>query len=302
MPRLVEQLVHGRLLDGVPGVHDHHAIGQLGHQAQVVRDQHQRGVELAQRIAEHFEDLGLDGHVEGGGRLVRDQQAGRVGQGHSDHHPLGHATRELVRVLLGAALRVGDANQVEELEHALVDGRLRQPRIVDADGFADLVTHREDGVQRAGRVLENHGDVAAAHAPELRRRQAEQVASVEQGLARDDPGRSRWQEPQDGEHRYTLAGAGFAHDAQGFAGPHVEADPVDRREHAAARAEADPQIAHVQGCARRLGVRGRRGERPRHVTHAYWIRGSRNAYSRSTARFTSVKAATIIRITPCRTV
>src|SRR3712207_9198031 len=39
-----------------------------------------------------------DGDVEGGGRLVGDEQVGLAGDRHGDHRPLPHAAGELVRV------------------------------------------------------------------------------------------------------------------------------------------------------------------------------------------------------------
>ena len=53
---------------------------------------------LAQ-LVEELEDLGLDRHVEGGRRLVGDEQLGLAGERHGDHDPLAHAARELVGVL-----------------------------------------------------------------------------------------------------------------------------------------------------------------------------------------------------------
>ena len=65
---------------------------------------------------EHLEHLGLHGHVEGGGRLVGDEQVGVVGDRHGDHDPLAHAAGELVRVLVDPLLRLRDADQVEQLD------------------------------------------------------------------------------------------------------------------------------------------------------------------------------------------
>ena len=47
MRRAVEQLVDRRLLDLAAGIHHHHAVGVLGHHAQVVGDQHDRGAEVS---------------------------------------------------------------------------------------------------------------------------------------------------------------------------------------------------------------------------------------------------------------
>ena len=58
-------------------------------------------------VPDQLQDLGLDRDVEGGRRLVGDEQLRVAGQGHRDHDPLAHAARQLVGVLLDAALGVG---------------------------------------------------------------------------------------------------------------------------------------------------------------------------------------------------
>ena len=55
--------------------------------------------ELAHHAAHEVQDLGLDRDVEGGGRLVGDEQLRVAGERHGDHHPLPHAAGELVRVV-----------------------------------------------------------------------------------------------------------------------------------------------------------------------------------------------------------
>ena len=60
---------------------------------------------------DQLEDLGLDRHVEGGRRLVGDEQLGIAGERHRDHHALAHAARQLVRVLLDPPLGGRDADQ-----------------------------------------------------------------------------------------------------------------------------------------------------------------------------------------------
>ena len=54
------------------------------------------------RSLDQLQDLGLDGHVERGRRLVGDQQVGVARERHRDHHALAHAARELVRVVVHA--------------------------------------------------------------------------------------------------------------------------------------------------------------------------------------------------------
>ena len=74
-------------------------------------------------VAHQVEDLRLDGDVERRGRLVGDQQLGIAGERDGDHHPLAHAARQLVGILVDAPLRLGDAD-----ERAASRSRAPRPR------------------------------------------------------------------------------------------------------------------------------------------------------------------------------
>ena len=78
------------------------------------------------------EDLRLHGDVEGGGRLVGEQQRRAAGQGDGDHHALAHAAGQLVRVLVEPALGLGDADVVEQLRRRSAVASLRLMSEVDA--------------------------------------------------------------------------------------------------------------------------------------------------------------------------
>ena len=67
-----------------------------------------------------FQDLRLDRDVQRGGRLVGDDQLGLAGQRDGDHDALAHAAGKLVRILLQPARRIGDADQAQQLDRALV--------------------------------------------------------------------------------------------------------------------------------------------------------------------------------------
>ena len=123
MTRLAEHPVRDGCLDDAPGIHDRDAVGCLGHQAEIVRDQHHCGLGARAHLGEDGDHLGLDGHVERGGRLVGDQQVGLVGDGDGDHRPLPHTAGELVGVLAIASRRVGHADAGEQLDRALAQLR-----------------------------------------------------------------------------------------------------------------------------------------------------------------------------------
>ena len=118
----------GRLLDDPPGVHDGDLVGRLGDHAEVVRDQHHRHPQLVAQPAQQREDLRLDGHVQRGRRLVGDQHARLVRERHRDHRALAHAARQLVRVGVDAPARVGDRDQLEQLDRASARRRARDTR------------------------------------------------------------------------------------------------------------------------------------------------------------------------------
>ncbi len=86
--------VGGRL-----GLHDeavvhHRDTGRYpAHYLEVVRDEEDSHADLALELLEELEYLGLDGHVEGGGGLVGDEEARLVGEGHRYHHALALTPR-----------------------------------------------------------------------------------------------------------------------------------------------------------------------------------------------------------------
>ena len=67
---------------------------------------------------QQVQDLRLNGDIEGGGRLVRQDQRRLAHQSHGDHDALAQATGELVRVLLQPAASGGDADALQKLDGA----------------------------------------------------------------------------------------------------------------------------------------------------------------------------------------
>ena len=54
-----EDLLRRALLDDAAGVHDDHIVRHFGDDAEVVRDEHDRGIDLILQIAQKVEDLRL---------------------------------------------------------------------------------------------------------------------------------------------------------------------------------------------------------------------------------------------------
>ena len=219
MGRCREELRGGRLLDLLATVHDRHAVRPLRDQAQVVRDQQQRHREVAAQAVEQLQDLRLDGHVKCRRGFIGHQQTWLAGHRHGDHHALALATRELVRVVVDAPLWLRDTHQVQQLQGARTRGLCRQA-LVQAQRLADLVAHGVHRVQRAHRLLEDHGDVAPAHLLQRRGWQLQDVLALQQHPALD--ARVASQQAQQRERGGGLAAARLPHQCHGFAPAHLQ--------------------------------------------------------------------------------
>ncbi len=101
--------------------------------------------------------LGADQRVEGGERLVheQDRRLGRQRPGEPD--ALLHAARELVRVAVGHGLQ---AHRFQRLQGPLALLRTAAPGYLQPEG--GVLGHRPVGEQGEG--LEDHAHLCAAHA------------------------------------------------------------------------------------------------------------------------------------------
>ncbi|CAM5286418.1 Vitamin B12 import ATP-binding protein BtuD [Streptomyces fumanus] len=166
--------------------------------------------------------------------------AGVADQGHGDHRALAHTAGELVRVVLGALRRVGDADLAEHL-HRPRPALLLGGAGVLHERLGDLPAHRVVRRQRGQRVLEDHGDLVAAELLHLLLGGGDEFLAVQDDLAVDRGG-ARVVQAQDGQVGHGLAGAGLADDAQGPAALDVEGETVDRPDDAVLRGEPHAQV------------------------------------------------------------
>ena len=97
---LLEDLPDGRLLDLSSPPHHDHPIRDLGDHPHIMSDEHHRHADLVLKGGDQLQNLRLDGDIEGGGRLVGDEELRPAGEGHRDHHPLTHAAGEEMRVIV----------------------------------------------------------------------------------------------------------------------------------------------------------------------------------------------------------
>jgi hypothetical protein len=112
-------------------------VGQIGHHAKVMGDEYHAHAHVPLNALQEFENLGLDGYVQGGGGLVAYQNFRLTGRRHSDDHPLAHPPGKFVGILFIAKLGIGDAHPGQHLYGG--DFRLTAFKsAVQADNFPDL--------------------------------------------------------------------------------------------------------------------------------------------------------------------
>src|SRR5262249_25046334 len=84
----------------------------------------------------------------------------------------------LMRIALDPRLRVGNADLYQELDRALTR-RLPGEAPMQQQNLADLLLDGMQRIERGHRLLENDGDVVAAHTANLVFRQAQMVLALE---------------------------------------------------------------------------------------------------------------------------
>ena len=126
MLRVVEDRRAWRAFHHAAGIHHGDLVGHFGDDAKIVGDQDDRHAGFLLQFAQQVEDLRLHRDIERGGGFVGDQQVGRAGQRHGDHHALAHAAGHLVRIFVEAAFRRGNAHALQRGDRAR---RAAQPRM-----------------------------------------------------------------------------------------------------------------------------------------------------------------------------
>ena len=232
-------------LDNLALGHHAHPVGDLAHDAKVVGDEQHRHALAALQSGQQFEDLRLHGDVERGRWFVGDQQFRLVGQRHGDHDALALAARKLVRIGVEPLLRIADADLLEQGKRTGL-GRAVGHALMQLQDFDDLVLDRVQRIERGHRLLEDHGDLVAAHLAQLLFAHGQQVGALEQDLAGGMAGAGVGQKLQHRQRRDRFAGAGFTDQRHGLALGDIEGDVVDRDRLAAALAEGDAEVLDAE--------------------------------------------------------
>ena len=198
------------------------------------------------QLLQKIQDLGLNGHIQGGGRFVGNENGGVAGQSHGDHHPLAHTAGKLVGVGIDVFLRIRDAHHLQHPK-GFLPCLLLIKAPVEPQPLHDLFAHGHGGVQTGHWILKDHADLVAPQALEPLFIHVQHVFPVkEDGAVLFDLRKGRFPQAHDGLGRGGLAAAGFPYKGQGLALVHVEGHPPNGLDLPRIGVEGDLQIFYIQ--------------------------------------------------------
>ena len=218
MQGVAEDVGGGAVFHQAAQIHDAHSVGDVLHHGQIVGDEQVGQLVLLLELLEQVDDLGLDGHVQGGHRLVADHKLGVQGQGPGDADALALTAGELMGI---AVLVEGlEAAVVHDLVNIVVKLRLGH-QIMLPHRLADDLAHGQAGGQGGEGILEDDLHLGAQGAHLLGGDVVDLLAVEEHLAAGLVPGQAQYGAAGGG-----LAAAGFAHQAHGGAPLQVKGDAV----------------------------------------------------------------------------
>src|SRR6187402_230068 len=220
MQRGGEQVLGRRDLHHLAEVEHRYAVGDVAHHREIVRDEQIGELEALLQLDQQVDDLRLDVHVERGDRLVGDDEFRLERERARNRDALALPAGKLVRVA-DRHFRI-EPDRAEQFLHALRGFRRSFGQAVETNGLTQDVADGHARVERGVRILEHHLH-AAAQRPDRGGGSAGDLLSGEA-----DRSGGRLVDAHDESREGRLAAAGFADDADGFAGRHVEVDALDR--------------------------------------------------------------------------
>ena len=151
---MADDLVRDALLHDFSLIQHQHTVAELLHQGDVMADEQNREIRALcpTKLIEQRDDLLLNCHVQGGGRLVADQQFGLDRQGTGDRRALALAAADLMG-LAGGKLRCEAALREQAFDFLL---RLCPAHTEVSQAFADAVAQCAARVKGIRRRLEHH--------------------------------------------------------------------------------------------------------------------------------------------------
>jgi len=158
--RVLGDLERLTLLDELALVHHRDPVADMADDVEVVRHEKVGDPRVGLDLQEQVQHAGLGREVERADRLVTDDELRFQRQGARDGDALALPTRELARQATHGVPR--QVHPVEQLLHTLT-GRTTEDAL-DTERLGEDAPHRQGGIERRVRVLEDHLQLLAQRA------------------------------------------------------------------------------------------------------------------------------------------
>ena len=164
---IVENIINRPLLHNLSSIHNGYLVADFCYNTQIVSDKDNAHVGLFLQGLHQFQNLSLNGYVQGSGGLVGNQQLRMTNQAHGNHYTLTHSTRKLVGILLHALFHIVDSHQFQHFHGSLCSFFLGNIFVVGPQGFYQLISNGVHRIQTGHGILENHGHILSPEGSHL---------------------------------------------------------------------------------------------------------------------------------------
>ena len=148
------ELLAIRDLDDFSQVHHRYPIADMTHHREIVRDEEISEGKAFLQLLQEVDDLRLNGDIQGGYRLIANDELGLEGQGAGDAHPLSLAAAHLVGIAAGH--KGIQTDHLEKLVHSILTLPSVLTDAVHPYGLADDLADGHARVERAVGVLKDN--------------------------------------------------------------------------------------------------------------------------------------------------
>ena len=87
---IFEDIFDEAFFDLLTTKHHHNAVGHLCNHGHIMGYEHDGGAGVLFQLVHQPKNFRLDGHIQGGGWLIGNQEPRLAGECHGDDHPLAH--------------------------------------------------------------------------------------------------------------------------------------------------------------------------------------------------------------------
>ena len=118
--------------------------------------------------------------------------------------------------------------------------------LVQEDHLLDLEPDGEHGIERGHGLLEDHGYLVAPDPANALLVEAQEIGTLEENPAADDPAGRLGDEPKDGQREHRLSAPGLAHETQRATRAQLEVHSAQGLHHSFGGVEMGVQVLYLE--------------------------------------------------------